>query len=138
MARPLAYAGSCRKLVYAKSRDASYPAKEFFDALPLKVKNRFGVAFQKLGETGKLFNKQQFKAVEGTDFFEFKCHRYRLLCRFLDGGIVLLTNGCEKKRDKLDEEDIKRAERIYEEDKIASEGESRKKHVQRGIDYGTQ
>jgi hypothetical protein len=121
MARPVAYAGVYRHLVYARARDGSYPAKEYFDGLPSNIKNRFAVSFKKLGDTGKLFNKEQFKVIEGTDFYEFKCHRYRLICRFIDGGLVLLTNGCEKKKNKLNPQDIKRAERIYEEDKIASE-----------------
>src|ERR1700730_4678659 len=121
MARPVAYAGASRQIVYARAVDGSNPAKEFFDALPQKIKSRFGVSFKKLGDTGKLYNKEQFKTIEGTQFCEFKCHRYRLICRFIDGGLILLTNGCEKKKDKLDPEDIKRAERIYEEDQIASE-----------------
>jgi hypothetical protein len=125
MRRPVAYAGVCRQIVYARALDGSYPAKQFFDALPQKIKNRFAVSFKKLGDTGKIFNKEQFKIIEGTQFFEFKCHRYRLVCRFVDQGLVLLTNGCEKKRNKLDPEDINRAERIYEEDKIASEENGR-------------
>jgi hypothetical protein len=128
MARPVAYAGACRHIVYARALDGSHPAKDFFDGLPPNIKNRFGVSFKKLGDTGKLFNKEQFKAIEGTQFFEFKCHRYRLICRFADGGLILLVYGCEKKKNKLDPEDIKRAERIYEEDKSASEENgSRKK-----------
>jgi|HubBroStandDraft_5_1064220.scaffolds.fasta_scaffold547724_1 hypothetical protein len=121
MRRLLAYAGVSRQIVYARALDGSYPAKEFFDGLPQKIKNRFGVSFKKLGDVGTLHNKEQFKAVEGTKFFEFKCHRYRMICRFIDGGFVLLLNGCEKKKNKLNPEVIKRAERVYEEDKIASE-----------------
>jgi hypothetical protein len=120
MARPVAYSGGCRTIVYAVLLDGSSPAMEFYDGLPRIVRNRFGVAFAKLGSDGKLFNKEQFKSIEGSDFYEFKCHRYRIICRFLDGGVVLLTNGCEKKKDKLDSEVIKRAKKIYEEDAIAS------------------
>ncbi|MGD1072636.1 MAG: type II toxin-antitoxin system RelE/ParE family toxin [Bryobacteraceae bacterium] len=127
MDRPVAYEGSVRLILYARALDGSHPAKQFFDALPEKIKRRFAVAFRKLGDTGKLFNKEQFKAVEGSEFYEFKCHRYRLFCRFIDGGVVLLTNGCEKKKDKLDPEELRRAENIYEGDKLASEGGSRKK-----------
>lgn len=107
--------------------DGSNPAKEFFDELPIAIKRKFGVSFKKLGDTGHLFNKQKFKIIEGTNFYEFKVSRYRIICRFLQGGIVLLTNGCQKKKDKLDPEDIKRAERIYEEDQVVSEGRPSKR-----------
>jgi hypothetical protein len=125
MRRPVVYAGACREIVYARAFDGSYPAKHFFDALPAKIKNRFAVSFKKLGDTGKLYNEERFRRIEGTHFFAFECHRYRLFCRFVDQGLVLLTNGCASEGNKLDPEEINRAERIYEEDKIASEAGGR-------------
>lgn len=122
MARPEAYSGRVYRLVYAECFDGSHPAKSFFDSLPGEIKKKFGVSFKKLGDMGKLYNEEHFKIVEGTDFFEFKVHRYRIICRFLPGKIVLLTNGCEKKKNKLDKEDIERADRFYQEDKSVAVG----------------
>jgi hypothetical protein len=61
MVRPVAYTGVCLSIVYARLLDGSTPAKAFFDDLPRNVQNRFGVAFKKIGDTGKLYNKEQFK-----------------------------------------------------------------------------
>jgi phage-related protein len=120
MARPVAYAGPCLSIVYATLLDGSSPAKTFFEDLPRKEQIRFGVAFKKLGDTGKLYNREQFKVIEGTQFYEFKCHQHRLICRFLQGRLVLLINGFVKKKNKIDPAEIKRAEHIYEEDKLAA------------------
>ncbi len=124
MARPEAYSGHAFRLRYAECLDGSHPAQEFFDGLPDQIKKKFGVSFKKLGDMGKLHNKEHFKIIEGTDFFEFKVHRYRIICHFLPDRIVLLTNGCVKKKNKLEKEDVERAARIYEEDESASGGHS--------------
>ena len=124
MPRPDAYVGTVFRVAYAERLDGTHPANEFFDNLPRQIKNRFGVSFKKLGDTGKLWNKEHFKIVEGTAFYEFKVHHYRIFCRFLEKKIVLLTNGCEKKKNKLDKEDIDRAGRIYQEDKIKFEDDT--------------
>lgn len=116
----MAYAGLCSQIDYARARDGSYPAKQFFEALPENVKYQFAVLFKKLGDTGRLFNKEQFRAIAGTEFFAFKCGRYSIFCRVIDGELVLLTNGFEKKRNFRGREALKRAEEIYG-DQIASE-----------------
>ena len=122
MARPVAYSGQRRNILYAVCHDGCSPAKEFFDGLDEKTKRRFAVSFKKFGDEGRLYNTEHFKIIEGTSFFEFKVHRYRIICRQLPDGIVLLTNGCEKKKDKLDKEEIRRADRIYEEDRLRQGG----------------
>src|SRR5260370_41563163 len=108
MPRPNAYVGSVFSVAYAERLNGTHPAKEFFDNLPENIKRRFGVSFKKLGDTGKLWNKEQFKIIEGTAFCEFKVHHYRITCRFREKRIVLLTNGCEKKKNKLDKEETQR------------------------------
>lgn len=119
MARPEAYPGANFRIVYAVCASGS-PAKEFFDALDPKIQRKFAVSFKKLGDEGKLFNKEHFKAVEGTEFYEFKQHRYRIMCRFLPNRILLLTNGFEKKKERIDRDELRRADRIYQEDRERS------------------
>jgi hypothetical protein len=41
-------------------------------------------------------------------------------CHFLPDRVVLVTHGLEKKKPKLDQEDIDRAQRIYDEDQEVS------------------
>ena len=88
--RPVAARGLARAIVFAEA-NGEYPAKEFFDALEDRIKKKFGVQFSKFAETGKLFNREHFKAVEGTDLFEFKVFQHRILCRHLPGQLLLLT-----------------------------------------------
>jgi mRNA-degrading endonuclease RelE of RelBE toxin-antitoxin system len=121
MPRLLAHRGVRLTLMWAVRSNGSHPAKEFYDELPEQIKRRFAVSFKKLGDMGVLRNREKFKIVEGTSFYEFKTDRYRIICRFTQGRLVLLTNGCEKKKDKLDPEDIRRAEQIWKEDQLASD-----------------
>jgi len=117
LARPVAYLGSCRVVVFATCKDGSCPARTFFDDAPEKVRRRFAVLFKRIGDTGQISNREQFKSI-GPNLFEFKCHRYRLFCVFLKDREVLLTHGCEKKKDRLDSTELDRARRIHEEDLV--------------------
>lgn len=116
--RPLAAKGQARTIAYAEARSGGYPAKEFCESLDRSVQNQFLVRFQKFADTGKIYNKQHFKIVEGSDLYEFKAHQHRILCHHLPGGILLLLNGCQKKTDKLDKGVIAQAQRIFSEDQL--------------------
>jgi hypothetical protein len=101
MSRPVAFRGLMFSIEYALLADGTCPGLEYYNDLPRQFKNRFNVLFKKLGDTGKIFNKEQFKIIEGTEFFEFKAHIHRLPCQFTDCGEVIITHGLEKKRPKL-------------------------------------
>ena len=63
-----------------------------------------------MAEHGTVRNPEQFKPVQGK-IFEFKKHQIRVFC-FREGDRWLLTNGYKKKKTKLDQGEIDRAERI--------------------------
>jgi hypothetical protein len=121
MSRPVAHRGPQFSIEYAVLADGTSPGLEYYDGLPRQFKNRFNVLFKKLGDTGRIFNKEQFKTIEGTEFFEFKAHVHRLPCRFTQFKQVIITHGLQKKKPKLDAQD--RARRIYKEDADRSEKE---------------
>lgn len=116
MERPLVHGGKILRIVFARQKDGLSPGEEFFDGLDDRDKVKLGVSFVKLADQGKIFNKQRFKKVEGTDFFEFKNHQIRMLCYFLPGGFVVITHGFRKQGDKIPKAEIQRANRIRQED----------------------
>jgi len=44
----------------------------FYDNLDKTDKAKINKLFEVLGDHGKISNKEKFKKIEGTDFFEFK------------------------------------------------------------------
>ena len=71
---------------------------------------KMAVLFDRMAQHGDAPNPKQFKPVRGK-IFEFKKHQIRVFC-FRKGDRWLLTNGYKKKKDKLDQSEVARAERI--------------------------
>jgi Phage derived protein Gp49-like (DUF891) len=61
-------------------------------------------------EAGLPKNRERFRLLEGK-IFEFKSYQDRLLC-FQDGSSWIITHGCKKKKDKMDPNEIRRAEHL--------------------------
>jgi hypothetical protein len=60
---------------------------------------------------GKVWNKERFKKLEGTDLYEFKRYQLRLAGFFLPGKIFVICHIPKpKKRDGWRAQDIHRAE----------------------------
>lgn len=119
MDRPIVYSGTHRTVVCAVCEDGTCPAEDFLRHLQERDPKRalrLLKLFTTLGDTGKIFNKEHFKKIAGTDFFEFKVFRVRVPCFFLRGGLVVLTHGFEKKKDKIPAGELSTARRIREED----------------------
>jgi hypothetical protein len=95
---PSAYSGLRCQLVYARAGNGSYPAKQFFDSLPEKVKYQFAVLFKKLGDTGTLFNKERYDVGARAEFLAIKCGRYGILCQTADAETMVLICGCKGRR----------------------------------------
>lgn len=91
------------------------PAKQFFDGLRPEEQAKFLALFKRLAHEGRITNPEHFKSVERTGLFEFKKHQLRFLGNFRPGGRFLIAYGLRKKKDKLDREDIEKAQRILEE-----------------------
>jgi phage-related protein len=91
-------------------------ALKFLDSLPEKEQVQLAALFQRLAETGKIWNEQKFKHLEGTDsIFEFKANENRVLCFFFVGKRVILTHGFKKKQAKTPKGEIERAENLKKE-----------------------
>ena len=83
-------------------------ADDFLEAVSEKEKGKLVPLLHYTAHTGLLNNEQKFKNI-GDGIFEFKGFQSRLFCFFDGSGIIILTHGCIKKRDKLNPADIKKA-----------------------------
>jgi len=120
----IVYAGSKRSIEYAILANGKMPAREFFYGLSERDQNGLIVLFKLFGDFGEIRNRERFKRIEGTDFFEFKRFQTRFICFMQPGGKVILTHGFTKKRDKISPEEIRKAYRIKEEH-LSREGEEK-------------
>ncbi len=73
------------------------------------------VLFERMGEQGQIRNREQFKKVEDTEYFEFKKFQIRILCRFQPGRRLILVHGFRKKKDRISRAAIEKADRIFAE-----------------------
>ena len=105
--------GNQRTIEYAICADGSMPAKEFIESLDESDQRKMAALFDRMAQHGNAPNPTQFKPVRGK-IFEFKKHQIRVFC-FRKGDRWLLTNGYKKKKDKLDQGEVERAERIMHE-----------------------
>ena len=115
MGRPIAYRGRRFTIAYAVERNGRSPGQAFFDKLSLQDRAKLMRLFALLGDEGKITNPEKFGDL-GEGFREFKSFQIRMPCRFIAGGIVLVTHGFVKKKDKTPKEEINRAKRIFQED----------------------
>ncbi len=120
MSRPVAYQGQARRIVYAIT-SAGSPGLDFVDGLDVRNKAKVFKLFQMLGDRGEIHNKEHFKPIEGTKFCEFKSHQIRIPC-YRDGLFWIVTHGFIKKDFKIDPAELRRAERIRDEDKAMQAG----------------
>lgn len=115
MERPIAYRGRRFTIAYAVDDNGRSPGKEFFDALPVEDKAKLMRLFVLLGDQGRIDNSEKFRKLTER-FFEFKSFQIRMACCFLPSGLVLITHGFVKRRDRTPRKEIERAKRIFEED----------------------
>jgi hypothetical protein len=103
--------------VYAICANETSPGFVFYrDNLNDTEKAQMLRLFNKIGEQGWIANKEQFKRIEGTEFFEFKHFQIRMPCFFLPGNLVVITHGFRKKGNRIPPSEIDRATRIKQED----------------------
>lgn len=91
-------------------------AEAFYNDLSVGEQAKILTIFKYLGTQGKCHNRQKFKKIEGTDFFEVKSHQIRMPCYFTPDSKIVITHGFRKKGDAIPREEINRAERIKQED----------------------
>jgi phage-related protein len=117
MERRVAYQGVVFAIAVAREKSGACPACEFFDKLSLLDKAKLMALFQITGDHGKFYNPEKFGDL-GSGLFEFKSFQIRMPFAFAknERGLILITHGFMKKKDKTPRAEITRAWRIYGED----------------------
>lgn len=117
MARKIAYAGRRFQIAYAREKSGRSPGADFFDELPIEDKAKLMNLFRLMGDDGAIRNKEKL-GVLGDGLFEFKSFQIRMPFGYAarERGVILITHGFVKKRDKAPKEEIDRARRILRED----------------------
>jgi phage-related protein len=74
------------------------------------------------GDHGKFYNPEKFGDL-GRGLFEFKSFQIRMPFAYArnERGLILITHGFMKRKDKTPRKEITRAWRIFEEDQAQSE-----------------
>ncbi len=111
MSDNIAYRGSRFTIEFAKLKDGTIPGLEFMPAEEPRWQARLNYLFQRLGDTGVINNREQFKKV-GGHFWEFKSFQIRMLCYYGPDRRVVITHGFRKKGDKIRRSELVRGENI--------------------------
>ncbi len=107
----LVYDGTVFRIEFYVTANGDAPAEEWLDQLPLGSQQKFAALFERMGDTGKIWNERKFKHLTETDqIFEFKVDADRILCFFFVGRRLILTHGFRKSGDKTPKREIERAE----------------------------
>jgi hypothetical protein len=77
---------------------------------------------KRMGDFGVIRDPGKFRP-EGEGIYAFKSGRIRLLC-FLDGRDVVVTNGYDKKAERVRRQEIERAKRIRTNWRAQKEGDA--------------
>jgi phage-related protein len=122
MARRVAYQGAIFAIAFAREKSGACPACEFFDGLRILDKAKLMALFQIAGDHGKFFNPEKFGDL-GGGLHEFKSFQIRMPFAYAkkERGLILITHGFIKKKDKTPKEEIQRAWRIFEEDQAQTQ-----------------
>ena len=115
--RRLAFHGKMFRIAFARDRDGAYPAEEFFDQLAIADKAKMDQLFRILGDNEKHSNPKKFGDL-GDGLYELKSFQIRMPFAYAkdERGLILITHGFWKKRDKAPPSEIARARRILKED----------------------
>lgn len=106
----LAYEGAQRTILWARDASGHFRGEEYFEKLKMADQAKVEALFQRMGDFGLIRNPEKFRP-EGEGIYAFKSFRVRLLC-FFDGRDVVITNGYDKKADKVRRQEIEKARRI--------------------------
>ena len=115
--REVLYKGRFYTVELAITANGRCPGKKFLDSLFKHDREKILRIIKRLADAdeGKLANREQFKKIEGEDFFEFKNSQIRMPCYFHAAGRLIITHGFIKKEDRIRPEEIDRMKRIRDE-----------------------
>jgi hypothetical protein len=103
------YKGKYFTVVGAVRRNGTCPARDFLDSLPAEGRAKLMALIRRLADVGSITNREQFKKIENTEFFEFKHYQLRMPGYFRPGGVFVLTHGFVKKQDRIPPQELERA-----------------------------
>lgn len=110
-----------REIVFYETVDGSSPVEEYLDTLTDKVVKKVIFTFELIEELEIVPSKYLKKLTNTDDIWEIRVKVgsdiYRIFCFMYKGSLVVLTNGYQKKTDKVDKKEIVRAEK-YKKDYI--------------------
>ncbi len=117
MARKLVYQGAVFAIAFARETSGACPAGEFFDGLSRIEQAKLMALFMLAADLGKFYNPEKFGDL-GDGLYEFKSFQIRMPFGYAkcERGLILVTHGFIKKKDKTPKGEIARAWRIYGED----------------------
>jgi phage-related protein len=117
MERIIARKGALRTIAFARLRSDESPGAAFYDGLPMKDKVKLDHSFRLMADHGRIDNEEKFSRLE-AGLFEFKEFQIRMPCAWdrHERGLLIITHGFIKKRNRAPREEIQRAWRIFEED----------------------
>jgi phage-related protein len=115
--REVLYKGRFYTVELAITASGRCPGKKFLDSLSKLDKGKILRIIKRLADAdeGKLANREQFKKIEGEEFFEFKNFQIRMPCYLHSDRRVVITHGFPKKGDSIPAEQINRMKRIRDE-----------------------
>lgn len=109
----LIYRGSQFAIEWYFDDQGRSPAKDYYEKLPIERRVKFIKLARLMGEAGKIFDITKFRN-EGDQIYAFKPQPDRYLCFFVVGRKIIVTNGFEKKSQKLPQKEKDRALRAKE------------------------
>jgi len=113
--REVLYQGKFHTVELAVTANGRCPAKKFLNGLSKDDREKIFRVIKRLADEGKISNREQFKKIEGEDFFEFKNFQIRMPCYFHASGRLIITHGFMKKEAGIRPEEIERMKRIRDE-----------------------
>jgi len=102
--------GERAEVWYATRANGNREAQQWLESESHKIRAQFDFLFRKIGDEGRIFNKEQFRNL-GEGIFEFKRGPHRVLC-FRQENRFYLTHHFQKKGRKCPRKQIDRAMRI--------------------------
>ena len=96
----LAYKGSVFSIEWYFDEQGNSPARDYYQSLSNERRIKFLKLVRLMGDLGKIFDITKFRN-EGDQIFAFKPQPDRYLCFFMAGKKIIITNGFEKKSQKL-------------------------------------
>ena len=98
-----------KMITFYKTANGKCPIEEFLDSLPDKDAQKVTWVLSLIEDLEKV-PASYFKKLVGTEIWECRAGRYRVLC-FIEGkSVIVLTHGFMKKSQKTPKAEIERAE----------------------------